>query len=292
MSIVDRLSTNLSAYFNLMTFGRFKTPVFAGMALETTGIAVAVFVSEPPFLPLSAEDTPVLTLTLFLTLILLGFLYVLLSGLGYRTYSTKLHGPGQIFKIFIGYVVFSTALTYAGYLLLVYPYTVTAVPSLIDIGIGGVVATVYAISLASLFYVNDFFGEDSDSKASAISGFLSATENLREKPLSEAGSEPARIIESGRTIQEGLETSTLSDSEQLLSELTEWLDSFEQRNQQGQKKMVGDIPDSETQFSVWEDRFRELQSIESSLYTLKKHAIYKIVLSIRRKERCQYDRTV
>lgn len=280
MSILVRLSNKLKSYLYFITFGRFKTPIFAVMALETTGIAVAVFVSEPPFLPISARGEVPLILTIVLILVLLGFLYVLLSGLGYRTYSVKLHQPWQISKILLSYMTFSAITTYIGYLFLVFPYTETLVPPPVDIGIGAVTATVYAISLVSLFYAYDFFGEDFDSKTTAISDFLSATDNLREKPLSEAGSEPQRIIESGNTIKEGLESSSKGESVELLRELSEWLDSFEQRNQQGQKKMVGDIPDSDTQFSVWEERYNTLQSIEEPLQDMENHAIYKIVISI------------
>lgn len=289
MSLFQGFYSKFYPHFNLITFGRLETPIFAMMALETSGIAVAVFVSDPPFLPLPDDETPTLILALVLTLFLFGFLYLLLAGLGYRTYSEKLHQPRQIFKISVAYVTISAVITYIGYLLLVYPYTETVVPPAADIGVGAVVSAVYAISLVSIFYAYDFFGGEPKSKTSTILVFLSATENLREKPLSEAGSEPRRIIESGRAIQEGLESSDLSDSEKLLTELTDWLDSFEQRNQQGQKKMVGDIPGSETRFSVWNDRYEQLQSIEESLNDMKNHVIYKIVFSTRRRQRYQYD---
>lgn len=270
-------------FSDCFTFGRSKTRIFAVVAAETIFLGVTVFVSKPPFTPIPFGGAVILFITGILSAVFATALYALLSGLGYRTYSITFHSPAHILKCWGAYLILSTVVIYVGYLLFVYPYSESLIPKTVDIGIGAVLSTVFAISIASISYGEDFFTDNTNSKSEDIDCFITAAQDLKEKPESDIIDEADRLIESGESLLTGLQDSDLEGTEDLASDLEDWLETFKQRDLQGQKKMVGDLPKSSTQFTVWEDRFDVFQNIQEELEKMANSAMRKVLLSIRGK---------
>lgn len=270
-------------YSDFFTFGRSDLKIFAVVAGETVFLGATFFVAEPPFLPVPVSDGAALILIGLIVLVLAIALYVLLSGLGHQTYSVKFHTPVHILKCWAAYLTISTAITYAGYLLLVYPYTGSFVPKPVDVGIGMTFSAAYAISIASIVYGRDYFSDSGNSKSEDLDQFLTAAEELKEKPESDIVDEPHRLIQSGESLLTGLQTSDLEGTSDLATDLQDWLETFKQRELQGQKKMVGDLPNSSTQFTVWEERYEAFQDLKEDLEEMDSSAIRRVLLSIRGK---------
>lgn len=270
-------------YSSFLTFGRSDLKIFAVVAGETVFLGATFFVAEPPFLPIPVSDGTALILIGLITLFLSIALYVLLSGLGYQTYSVKYHSPGHILKCWAAYLTISTVITYVGYLLLVYPYTESLAPQPVDVGIGAAFSAAYAISIASIVYGRDYFSDNSNSKSEALDQFITAAEDLKEKPESGLVDEPDRLIQAGESLLTGLQTSNLEETSDLAADLQDWLETFKQRELQGQKKMVGDLPDSDTTFEVWEERYAAFRDIRTEIEKMDRPATHRILLSTRSK---------
>ena len=266
-----------------LIFGRSETKIFAVVAGETVFLGATFFVAKPPFLPIPFSDGVATLITGLLTIVFAVVLYVLLSGLGYQTYSVRFHSPIHIFKCWAAHLALSTVVIYLGYLFLVYPYTRSIVPQPVDIGIGAVFSIGYAISIAGIIYGEDYFSDNTSTKPEDIDQFLTAAEDLKEKPKPEIIDEPDQLIQAGESILIGLQKSDLEGTEGLASDLVDWLEAFKQRELQGQKKMVGDLPNSAAQFSVWEERYNAFQDIEEKLHRMDRPASRKVLLSIRGK---------
>ncbi|WP_435185515.1 hypothetical protein [Halobellus sp. EA9] len=267
-------------FSEFLIFGRSETKIFAIVASETVFLGATFFVATPPFLPIPFSDSAALLITGLLTVVLAAALYVLLSGLGYQTYSAKFHSPAHILKCWAAHLALSTVVIYIGYLLLVYPYTGSIVPQPVDIGIGAVFSTGYAISIAGIIYGEDYFSDNTNTKPEDIDQFLTAAEDLKEKPEPEIVDEPGQLIQAGDSLLTGLQTSNLEGTGDLASDLQDWLETFKQRELQGQKKMVGDLPNSDAQFSVWEDRYNAFQDLEEELREMDNSASRRVVLSV------------
>ena len=270
-------------FSDYLTFGHSETKILAIVAGETIVIGATFFVTQPPFLPVPVSDVAALLITGLLTVILAIILYVLLSGLGYQTYSITFHKPVHILKCWVAYLTLSTVVVYTGYLLLVYPYTSDLIPKPIDIGIGAVLSTAYAISIASIIYGEGFFSDNTNPKPEEIDEFLTAAKALKQKPESDIVDEPGRLIQAGESILARLRASDLQGTNELASGLQDWLEAFRHRELQGQKKMVGDLPDSSAQFAVWEDRYDAFRDIKMDLEQMDNSAIRRVLLSIRGK---------
>ena len=270
-------------FSEFLIFGRSETKIFAIVASETVFLGATFFVAKPPFLPILFSDSTALLIAGLLTVVLAAALYVLLSGLGYQTYSGKFHSPAHILKCWAAHLALSTVVIYIGYLLLVYPYTGSIVPQPVDIGIGAVFSTGYAISIAGIIYGEDYFSDNTNTKPEDIDQFLTAAEDLKEKPEPEIVDEPGQLIQAGDSLLTGLQTSNLEGTGDLASDLQDWLETFKQRELQGQKKMVGDLPNSDAQFSVWEDRYNAFQDLEEELREMDNSASRRVVLSVRGK---------
>lgn len=270
-------------YTDFLTFGRSDLKIFAVVAGETVFLGATFFVAEPPFLPVAVSDGAALIPIGLIVLLLAIALYVLLSGLGHQTYSVKFHSPVHILKCWAAYLTISTVITYIGYLLLVYPYTGRLVPQPVDIGIGSAFSAAYAISIASIVYGRDYFSDSDNSKSEDLDQFLTAAQDLKEKPESYLIDEPDRLIQAGESLLTGLQTSDLGGTSDLAADLQDWLETFNQRELQGQKKMVGDLPHSSTQFSVWEDRYEAFQDLKEQLEKMDSSAIRRVLLSFRSK---------
>ncbi|ELZ18334.1 hypothetical protein C478_01710 [Natrinema thermotolerans DSM 11552] len=143
--------------------------------------------------------------------------------------------------------------------------------------------TLYAISITSIIYAEDIFSENSGSKSEVITKFLSEADSLREKSESEIVDQPKKLLQAGESLLTGLQTSELEGTEELAENLQDWLQTFKHRELQGQKKMVGDLPDSSTRFDVWEERYESFQYIRDELEKMDNSAIERILLSIRGK---------
>lgn len=279
----DLSAIRFHRYSDFLTFGRSKQRVFGIVAGETVFLGATFFVAEPPFLPLPVEPATAHLISGLLALILGVVLYALLSGLGYRTYSVKFHTPTHILKCWILYLAFSAIVVYLGYLLLIYPYSNTLIPKPVDIGIGAVLTTGYAISITALIYAEGILTENSNSKPEDITKFLSAADSLCEKPESEIVDQPNQLLQAGKSILTGLQTSKLEDTDELAEDLQNWLETFKHRELQGQKKMVGDFPDSSTRFAVWDQRYEAFQKVREELEKMDSSAIDRVLLSIRGK---------
>jgi len=281
MGILSTLHSVASLDF--LTFGRSKTKIFAIIAAETIFLAATFFVAQPPFLPLPFEAPTALLITGVLTLAFSIMLYILLSSLGYQTYSVKFHTPVHILKCSVAYLTLSALVVYLNYLLLVYPYTGSLVPKPVDIGIGAVFSAAYAVSIAGIVYGEDYFTSSADTKQQNLNQFLTAAKDLREKSESEVVDEPDQLIQAGDSLLTGLQESDLQNTDDLASDLQNWLETFKQRELQGQKKMVGDLPDSDTTFEVWKDRHGAFRDIQSEFEEMDRPATHRILLSIRGK---------
>ncbi|QRV14660.1 hypothetical protein JMJ58_17275 [Haloterrigena salifodinae] len=268
-------------YSDLLTFGRSKPRVLAIVAGETIFLEVSFLVASPPYLPVPVESSTALLLIGALALFLAIILYSLLSGLGYRTYSTKYHDPISILKCWIAYLAFSATLVYISYLFLVFPYSENIIPKPVDIGLGAIFSTSYAIVIVSTIYTEDRFSDDSTPKHEDITMFLSAADSLRHKPESEIIDQPDIFVKAGKNILRGLQVSDLEDTSKLAEELQDWLDTFENRELQGQKKMVGDLPDSNTRFDIWDERYEKFKDVREEIEKMDKPATHKVLLSIR-----------
>lgn len=277
------LSIRLTSFSNLLIFGRSQTRIFAIVAAETIFFGGTFFVAKPPFLPIPFSDGMVLLTTGLLTVAFATVLYILLSGLGYQTYSVTFHNPVHILKSWTAYLTLSTIVVYLGYLLLVYPYTGSILPKPVDIGIGTVLSTAYAISIVGTIYGEDYFSDSGNSKSEDIDQFLTAAKDLRDKSESEIVDEPYKLIHAGESFLTGLRTSDLKGTEDLASDLQDWLETFKQRELQGQKKMVGDLPESDTAFEMWVDRYEAYQNLKEDLDKMDNSAIRRVLLSIRAK---------
>ena len=273
-------STPLSEF---LTFGRSETKIFTIVVGETVFFGATFFVAKPPFLPIPFSDSVALLITGLLAAAFAATLYVLLSDLGYQTYSGRFHSPVHILKCWAAHLALSTIIIYLGYLLLVYPYTGSVVPQPVDIGIGAVFSTGYAISIAGIIYGESYFTDNTNSKSVDIDQFLTAAKYLQEKPEPEIVDEPDQLIQAGDSLLTGLQTSDLEGTDDLASDLQDWLETFKQRELQGQKKMVGNLPNSNTQFSVWEERYSAFQNLQEEFEQMDSPATRKILLSIRGK---------
>jgi hypothetical protein len=273
-------STPISEF---LIFGRSETKIFAIVAGETVFLGATFFVAKPPFLPIPSSDSVALLITGLLAAAFAATLYVLLSGLGYQTYSVKFHSPVHILKCWAAHLALSTVVIYLGYLLLVYPYTGSVVPQPVDIGIGAVFSTGYAISIAGIIYGESYFTDNTNSKSVDIDQFLTAAKGLQEKPEPEIVDEPDQLIQAGDSLLTGLNTSGLEGTEDLASDLQDWLETFKQRELQGQKKMVGSLPNSNTPFSVWEERYSAFQDLQEEFEQMNRPATRRVLLSIRGK---------
>ena len=276
-------SIRSTPFSDFLTFGRSETKIFAIVAGETVFLGATFFVAKPPFLLIPFSDGVAILVTGILTIALAAVLYVLLSGLGYQTYSVTFHSPVHILKCWATHLALSTAVIYLGYLLLVYPYTGSVVPQPVDIGIGAVFSTGYAISIAGIIYGEDYFFDSSNSKSEDLDQFLTAAEDLKEKPEPEIVDESDQLIQAGESVLTGLQTSDLDGTEDLASDLQDWLETFKHRELQGQKKMVGDLPNSDAQFSVWEDRYTAFQDLQEEFEQMDRPATCRVLLSIRGK---------
>jgi hypothetical protein len=265
-------------FADFLTFECSELKIFAVVAGETLVLGATFFVGEPPFLPIPVSNNASLLVSGLLATALAAVLYVLLSGLGYQTYSPPFHNPVHILKCWVAYLMFSTVIIYIGYLLLVYPYTQSLVPMAVDIGIGAVLSTAYAISIASVIYGEGFFSDSTNSKSEALNQFLTAAENLKQKPRSDIVNEPNELIQAGELLLTGFQASDLQGTEELASDLQDWLKTFKQRELQGQKKMVGDLHNNNTQFTVWEERYRTFQQLKEKLKEMDSSAICKVLL--------------
>lgn len=116
-----------------------------------------------------------------------------------------------------------------------------------------------------------------------ISQFITAAKDLQEKPEPEIVDEPDQLIQAGDSLLTGLQTSNLVGTEDLASDLQDWLETFKQRELQGQKKMVGNLRNSNTQFSVWEDRYSAFQNLQEEFEQMDRPATRKVLLFIRGK---------
>lgn len=270
-------------FSDFLVFGRSETKIFAIVAGETVFLGATFFVAKPPFLPIPFSDGVATLITGLLTIVFAAVLYVLLSGLGYQTFSVRFHRPVHILKCWAAYLTLSTVVIYLGYLLLVYPYTGNVVPQPVDIGIGAVFSIGYAISIAGIIYGEDYFSDNTNTKPDDIDQFLTAAEDLKEKPKPKIVDEPDQLIQVGESILTALQTSDLEGTEGLASDLQDWLETFKQRELQGQKKMVGDLPNSDAQFSVWEERYNAFQDVEEELQRMNRPASRRVLLSIRGK---------
>jgi hypothetical protein len=270
-----------SRLFDLISFGRSELTIFGIILGETVFLGATFLVAEPPYLLVSVEDGTALAITSVLTVLLVVGLYILLSGLGSQTYSLKFHSPVHILKCWAIYLALAVVVVYLGYLFFVYPYSGTVIPNSVDIGIGAVFSAAYAISMAGLINAEGYLSDNTISKSVSITKFLTAASDLRETQESEIVDEPEQMIEAGESIITGLQTSRLEGTEELAEDLAEWLETFEQRELRGQKKMVGDLPDSNTRFSIWEDRYSDFQDLQQKLEAMDNSAIGKVLLSIR-----------
>ncbi len=273
-------STPLSEF---LIFGRSETKIFAIVAAETVFLGATFFVAKPPFLPTPFSNTVALLITGILAVAFAATLYVLLSGIGYQTYSGKFHSPVHILKCWAAHLALSTVVVYLGYLLLVYPYTGSVVPQPVDIGIGAVFSIGYAISIAGIIYGESYFTDNTNSKSVDIDQFLTAAKDLQEKSEPEIDDEPYQLIQAGDSLLTGLQTSDIDGTEGLASDLQDWLETFKQRELQGQRKMVGNLPNSNAQFTVWEERYSAFQDLQEKLEQMDKPATRRVLLSIRGK---------
>jgi len=281
---MDTLSSIRSTPFSeFLIFGRSETKIFAIVAGETVFLGATFFVAKPPFLPTPFSDSVALLITGLLAATSAATLYVLLSGLGYQTYSVKFHSPVHILKCWAAHLTLSTVVIYLGYLLLVYPYTGSVVPQPVDIGIGAVFSTGYAISIAGIIYGESYFTDNTNSKSVDIDQLLTAAKDLQKKPEPEIVDEPNQLIQAGDSLLTGLQTSDLERTEDLASDLQDWLETFKQRELQGQRKMVGNLPNSNIQFSVWEERYSAFQDLQEELEQMDRPATRRVLLSIRGK---------
>lgn len=276
-------SIRSTPFSEFLIFGRSETKIFAIVAGETVFLGATFFVAKPPFLPIPFSDSVAILITGLLAAAFAATLYVLLSGLGYQTYSVKFHSPIHILKCWAAHLTLSTVVIYLGYLLLVYPYTGSVVPQPVDIGIGVVFSTGYAISIAGIIYGESYFTDNTNSKSVDISQFITAAKDLQEKPEPEIVDEPDQLIQAGDSLLTGLQTSNLEGTEDLASDLQDWLETFKQRELQGQKKMVGNLRNSNTQFSVWEERYSAFQNLQEEFEQMDRPATRKVLLSIRGK---------
>lgn len=270
-------------FSEFLIFGRSETKIFAIVVGETVFLGATFFVAKPPFLPIPFNDGVAILITGLLAIVFAAVLYVLLSGLGYQTFSVKFHRPDHILKCWAAYLALSTVVIYLGYLFLVYPYTGSVVPQPVDIGVGAVFSTAYAISIAGIIYGEGYFSENTNTKPEEIDQFLTVAEELKQKPESEIVDEPSQLIKAGESILKGLRTSDIEGTENLASDLQNWLETFKQRELQGQKKMVGDLPSSDARFSVWEERYNAFQDVEQELQRMDRPATRRVLLSIRGK---------
>lgn len=276
-------SIRSTPYSDFLIFGRSETKIFAIVSGETVFLGATFFVAKPPFLPIPFSDGVATLITGLLAIVFAAVLYVLLSGLGYQTFSVRFHRPVHILKCWAAYLTLSTVVIYLGYLLLVYPYTGSVVPQPVDIGIGAVFSIGYAVSIAGIIYGEDYFSDNTNTKPEDIDQFLTAAEDLKEKPKPKIVNEPDQLIQAGESILTALQTSDLEGTEDLASDLQDWLETFKQRELQGQKKMVGDLPNSDAQFSVWEERYNAFQDVEEELRRMDRPASRRVLLSIRGK---------
>jgi len=265
-------------FADFLTFECSKLKIFAVVAGETLVLGATFFVAEPPFLPIPVSNNASLLISGLLATVLAAVLYVLLSGLGYQTYSPPFHNPVHIFKCWVTYLMFSTIIIYVGYLLLVYPYTQSIVPKAVDIGIGAVLSMAYALSITSVIYGEGFFSDSTNSKSEDLNQFLTAAEILKQKPESDIVNEPDELIQAGEFLLTGFQASDLQGTEEISSDLQDWLETFKQRELQGRKKMVGDLHNNNTQFTVWEERYRTFQHLKKKLEEMDSSAIRKVLL--------------
>lgn len=281
---MSTLASPQSKHFSdLLTFGRSETRIFGLLAGETIFLGATLFVAEPPFLPVPMGNETAILSTAALAIILAGILYVLLSDLGYQTYSVTFHHPIHILKCWAAYLALSTIVIYLGYLLLVYPYTESLVPKPVDIGIGAVLIAAYAISATSIIYGESIFSGSTDSKSEDIGQFLSAADDLKEKSEPDIDQEPERLIQAGESILLDLQTSELEGTGELATNFQDWLETFKHRELQGQKKMVGDLPETSTRFTVWENRCDAFQDLQEELEKMTTSATRRVLLSTRDK---------
>jgi hypothetical protein len=274
---------NLASFVSELIFlGRSKTRVTGIMLFETLLMSASLFFATPISYspPVSEQQTILLSALTSVAFIIILFWF--LSYLSYQTYSIKLHNP-----VFIGlstmlYLVIAGLCIVVWYWLFVYPYAGSFPTTGVEFSVGLLLVSVCTNILVLSFLANDFMGPRDLSKHREIENFLNYVEEIRETPADDLSTEPERMVESGKKIISEMKASQLQSTQELTVDFEDWLKTFEIKRVRGQKKMLGDIPDSDTEFSIWEDLYEDYQRMESALNKLENHATYKIGLSIKR----------
>ena len=251
------------------------------MLLEYLSIGVVLFLSAP--IEISEPFSGDISIGIFVafSIILVISLYLFLSYLGAQTYSVRLHSPQAILLSTTLYVGISFVLISAFFLVFVYQFTGQLLSNQLEYSIAAFSVVGYANILALSFLTHDFFVGHKISKRQYLSRFFDATKDIKSKPLGDLGTEPADLVESGEKILHELKRSQLDSTDDLAQDLEEWLHDFDNRDIRGQKKMLGEGLGSDTEFSHWDERFNEFQSIDERLNYLDTSAVYKIGLSVK-----------
>jgi len=270
-----------SSISDLVFFGRSRLYILGIMLLEYLSIGIVLFLSAP--IEISEPFSGDISIGIFVafSIILVISLYLFLSYLGAQTYSVRLHSPQAILLSTILYVGISFVLISAFFLVFVYQFTGQLPSNQLEYSIAAFSVVGYANILALSFLAHDFFVGHKISKRRYLSRFFDATKNIKSKPLGDLGTEPADLVESGEKMLHELKRSQLDSTDDLAQDLEEWLHDFDNRDIRGQKKMLGEGLGSDTEFSHWNERFNEFQSIDERLNYLDTSAVYKIGLFVK-----------
>ncbi|MCU4754370.1 FTR1 family protein [Halobacteria archaeon AArc-curdl1] len=270
-----------SSILEIIFIGRSKTRITGIILFETLVISFGLFTAAPISYSPPVTDQQIILLSALGSVAFIILLYWFLSYLSYQTYSVKLHNPFYIGLSTLLYLIVAGLCIVAWYWLFVYPYTDSIPATSTEFSTSLLLTAVVANILVLSFLLNDFFHPRDLSKHREIGNFLEYADEIRETPADELSTEPDQLVESGKKMVSEMKRSQLQSTKQLASDFETWLDEFENKQVRGQKKMIGDISDSDTRFSIWEDLYEDYQGIETVLNQLDSHATYKIGLSIK-----------
>ncbi len=249
------------------------------MLLEYLSIGVVLFLSAP--IEISEPFSGEISMGIFaiFSILLVISLYLYLSHLGAQTYSTRLHSPQAILLSTVFYLGISFGLISAFFLIFVYQFTGHLPSNGLEYSIAAFTVAGYANILALSFLAHDLFVDHEKSKKRYLDQFFDAAESIKSESLDDLGREPTDLVKSGEKMSEELKRSQLDLTDDLASDLEEWLQDFDNRDIRGQKKMLGKGLGSDTEFSHWDEKYSQYQSIESRLNYLNSSAVDKISTS-------------
>lgn len=230
------METHSLDWLDYLSFGRTIDFAFV-LPAQTIPLLFPLLLSSPPFIALPWSDSDNIMLLLALAVITSSLVFYTVVWTCNQTYSTSLRRTRNQILSAVLYLTLGLVATGFSYLFFVYPHSgLPTSPS--DIGVGVVLGTAYAEYILLLQSRNIWAQSNMNQMEEMVQDFNQAVNSVS-KGNAEATEYTEDVVQSGRWIQEELGNSTFSETEELTTNLREWLDDFEGNGLAQQTQLAG-----------------------------------------------------